>query len=99
MLRHLDWVNPGELIALGGDIGRALDREMSKELVGFAVTTFNKTEDGQTPNTTFTFDKAGELQTVSTWKDGKVAETISGEDYFKRAEEERKRREQEKQNR
>jgi hypothetical protein len=31
-LRHLDWINPLELIAIGGDIGRDWDRERTKEL-------------------------------------------------------------------
>jgi hypothetical protein len=31
-LSYLDWVNPLELVAIGGDIGRGLDRERTKEL-------------------------------------------------------------------
>ena len=31
-LSYLDWINPGELIAIGGDIGRDWDRERTKEL-------------------------------------------------------------------
>lgn len=31
-LSYLDWINPGELVAIGGDLGRDWDRERTKEL-------------------------------------------------------------------
>lgn len=59
-LRHLDWVNPGELIALGGDLGRMLDRERSKELKALVFT--RKAPDGTTQ--TYELDPEGQLLRV-----------------------------------
>jgi hypothetical protein len=98
-VRHLDWINPLELLAVAGDIGRAIDREIGKELLGFALTTYTGDGDNRTAQNTFTFNMEGFLESVSTWADGAIVETISGEEYFKRAEEERLRLEQEDQNR
>lgn len=37
-LSYIDWINPGELVALGGDYGRHLSREWGKELLGHIIT-------------------------------------------------------------
>ncbi|MCG8417061.1 MAG: hypothetical protein MJE77_03845 [Proteobacteria bacterium] len=37
-LSYLDWVNPLELVAIGGDIGRDFDRERTKELKAVVFT-------------------------------------------------------------
>lgn len=36
-LSYIDWINPLELIAVGGDIGRDYSRESEKELIGYSI--------------------------------------------------------------
>lgn len=60
-LRHLDWINPGELLAIGGDIGRDYDRERTKKLKALV---FNR----QTPN--------GAKQTYELSPEGKLVRVI-----------------------
>ena len=77
-LSYLDWVNPGELIAMGGDLGRSIDREVGKEFIGLSVTI---KKDDQ-PLTTYSFDKEGALLSVARWKEGRIESTISGEEFL-----------------
>ena len=67
--RHLDWINPLELIAIGGDAGRWIDRQISKELIGITATVSHCSK----PRYTFSFDANGNLIGVGKWnKDGQL---------------------------
>ncbi|MBV6501892.1 MAG: hypothetical protein CJBNEKGG_04433 [Prosthecobacter sp.] len=70
VMSYLDWINPGELIAMGGDYGRELSREQEKELIGFSLTI---SECGK-PAWTFGFDANGKLTSSAEWVDGKLQE-------------------------
>ena len=70
---YLDWVNPGELVAMGGDFGRYLDREWNKELIGYLITI--RDENGQ-PLTTIAIGPDGEPISHTPWKDGEASVPI-----------------------
>jgi hypothetical protein len=72
-------VNPFELVAIGGDIGRAIDRETSKELIGYTITV--RDESGQ-PLKSFSLGTDGGLVSVADWKNGDISGVTSGEDYL-----------------
>lgn len=78
-LSYLDWINPGELVALGGDLGRSIDREISKELIGITLTTKNNDE---SPLRTYGFDLDGNLVSVSTWDNGEIVDRVDGEQFL-----------------
>lgn len=72
-LSSADWVNPCEWMAMGGDLGRAADRELWKELIGVSVTI---TKNG-TPFATVNVDPEGELISVGFWNGGKLADVLT----------------------
>jgi hypothetical protein len=77
-LSYLDWVNPLELIAIGGDIGRAIDRELSKELKAIVFTRV-------TPNGTkqsYELDPGGNLvRVIAVSKEGKE-KRLSADEFY-----------------
>jgi RHS repeat-associated protein len=78
-LSYGDWLNPFELVAISGDFGRAIDREMGKELIGHTITV--RDEQGQ-PLKSFTFSPNGELMSVANWNGTEIGEVIKGLDYL-----------------
>lgn len=77
-LAKLDWINPLELIAIGGDIGRSLDRERTKELQALV---FNR-ESSDGSKQTYEMTPDGELvRVIVVSKDGAQKE-LSAEEYF-----------------
>ena len=66
VLSYLDWINPGELVAMAGDAGRYIDREIDKELVGFSVTVIQCNK----PLYSFGFDTDGRLISSGEWREG-----------------------------
>jgi hypothetical protein len=38
LVSYVDWLNPLELAAIGADVGRSMDRERWKELIGYTIT-------------------------------------------------------------
>jgi hypothetical protein len=79
-LSYVDWANPLELVAIGGDIGRASDREVFKELLGYTVTF---SDNNGTPVRSFTFDPDRELLSVADWTEGETLDVIAGDDFLK----------------
>ena len=76
ILSCLDWINPGDLVAVGGDIGREISRQMSKALIGVALTV---SENGK-PVLTITFDnQSGDIKKIALWQCGELVQTIEGE--------------------
>ena len=67
-MSYIDWVNPFELVALGGDVGRSINRELSKELIGYLVTI--RDENGA-PIMTVAIGPDGEPISESPW-DGEM---------------------------
>ena len=76
---YFDYINPGELIAFGGDVGRAIDREREKEYLGLFVTI---KKDGQ-PLSTYSFDKEGTLLSVGRWEGGRLTSVVGGEEFLR----------------
>ncbi len=77
-LSYLDWINPGELIALGGDIGRDWDRERTKELRGLV---FNlKGRDGSIQ--TYEMDPEGVLLRVIVVSASGRTKEMEAEDFY-----------------
>ncbi len=77
-LSYLDWVNPLELIAIGGDIGRDKDRERTKELKAIV---FNRIAADGTIQT-YELDLEGQLVRVIIVKPGGQQKTLSAEEYY-----------------
>jgi RHS repeat-associated protein len=79
--RHIDWINPAELLAVGGDMVRDIERDIRADFIGSTVTV---SDDIGNPIRTFTFDKDGVLQTVAFWKTryNEIERTIAAEEYF-----------------
>jgi hypothetical protein len=76
-LSYLDWVNPLELIAIGGDIGRDWDRERTKELKSLLFTR-------EGPNGTIqTYELNPEGELVKVYVKGPKGETkeFTAEEY------------------
>ena len=86
LISLLDWINPGELIAMGGDVGRDWDREREKQYLG---TTMTITKDGS-PLVSYVFGTAGDLLSVNYWKkNGDVSvvdSTIDAATFFTKLE-------------
>jgi len=77
-LSYLDWVNPGELLAIGGDIGRGWDRERTKELKALV---FNRvTADGTVQ--TYELNPEGELVRVILVKPDGKQKILSADEYY-----------------
>jgi hypothetical protein len=77
-LSYLDWVNPLELVAIGGDIGRNLDRERTKELKALILALPGK--NGGVVH--YILDPSGQLtQVVAINSDGKERRLMP-EEYF-----------------
>lgn len=70
---YLYWVNPGELLAIAGDVRRSIDRELVKELLGYTITI--KDEHGA-PLVSITLGPNGEPISQTLWIDGKPGEAI-----------------------
>ncbi len=79
VVSYLDWVNPLETVALAGDIGRWMGRELDKELIGYIVTLQNS---GGAPSVSFTLGVNGELISVAIWNGGSDPNVLSAEEYF-----------------
>ncbi len=77
-LSYLDWINPLELIAIGGDIGRDLDRERTKELKAIVVN--RVTDDGTVQ--TYELDPEGELIRVIVVKPDGKQKILSADEYY-----------------
>lgn len=78
-LSYLDWINPLELIAIGGDIGRELDRERTKELKSLIFTR-------EGPNgtiQTYELDPAGKLIKVYVKGPKGEQKELTAEEYYK----------------
>ena len=69
----VDWANPCEWLALGGDVGRSIDRETAKELVGVILTI---SKNGQ-PYATITLDPSGKLISAASWENGEIKNILS----------------------
>ncbi|WP_437186746.1 hypothetical protein SH668x_000098 [Planctomicrobium sp. SH668] len=74
-----DWVNPGELLAMGGDVGREISRQIEKELIGYVVTIRDK---NGVPALSISFDADGTVLSIALWQDGEIIETYSEEEFF-----------------
>jgi hypothetical protein len=70
---------------MGGDFGRWMDREITKELVGINITI----KQYGAPVTTYSIGTDGTLKSVSYWKDGSISSTISGEEFLKNLEDQK----------
>jgi hypothetical protein len=68
VLSYCDWVNPGDLIATGAEIGREIDRYRFRELIGIILTI---SKNGS-PFMAVTLDKDGNIVSVSEFRDGDV---------------------------
>jgi hypothetical protein len=77
-LSYLDWINPGELLAIGGDIGRDWDRERTKELRALMLT--RVTDDGS--RQTYELDPDAVLQRVIVVSATGQQKELSAEEYF-----------------
>ncbi len=75
----LDFLNPLEVVAMGADAGRWLDRAMSKELLGVTLSVSKR---GGPPIISYSFDPEGNLVSVAEWKDASVRDRFSGEQYL-----------------
>jgi hypothetical protein len=76
-LSYLDWVNPLELIAIGGDLGRDWDRERTKELKALIFTR-------QGPNgtiQTYELDPEGQLVKVYVQGPSGVKKEFTAQEY------------------
>lgn len=72
--RHLDWINPLALLALGNDVGRQIDQELWKELIGYTVTI---RDDKGEPLVSITLGPDGEPISQTPWIDGKPGEPVA----------------------
>jgi hypothetical protein len=77
-LSNLDWINPLELIAIGGDIGRNWDRERTKELKALV---FNRVAKDGTVQT-YELDPEGQLVRVILVKPDGKQKTLTADEYF-----------------
>jgi hypothetical protein len=77
-LSHLDWINPLELIAIGGDIGRDWDRERTKEMKALLFTR-------EGPNgtiQTYELDPEGQLIKVYVQGHGGEKKEFTAQEYY-----------------
>lgn len=77
-LSRLDWINPLELIAIGGDIGRDWDRERTKELKALV---FNRVADDGSIQT-YELDPEGHLVRVIIVGPEGEQKTLTADEYF-----------------
>ena len=77
-LSYLDWINPLELIAIGGDIGRDLDKEVTKAAKAIVVN--RVTIDGTVQ--TYELDPEGELVRVIVVKPDGKQKILSADEYY-----------------
>lgn len=67
LVSYVDWVNPFELAAIGADVGRSMDRELWKELLGYTITI--KDDDGN-PMISIAIGPDGEPISQTPWNNG-----------------------------
>jgi hypothetical protein len=73
-LSYADWVNPCQWIAIGGDIGRSIDREKAKKLIGISITLTKNS----VPDATVNLDPNGELVSIGYWNDdGEIGDVVT----------------------
>jgi Domain of unknown function (DUF4157) len=77
-LSYIDWVNPLELVAIGGDIGRNWDRERTKELKGLVFSQAGR--DGSVQ--TYEMDPDGILVRVIVASPSGVVREWTAEDFY-----------------
>jgi hypothetical protein len=77
-LSYLDWINPFELVAIGGDLGRTWDRERTKELKALV---FSRVAPDGTIQT-YELNPEAELVRVILVRPGGQQKTLSAEDYY-----------------
>lgn len=71
------------MLAVAGDCGRAVDREISKELIGYTLTFRDKDEK---PVKSFTLDTNGELISAADWTSEGIGKVTPGADYLRELE-------------
>lgn len=77
-LSLIDWINPFDYVALAGDVGRSIDREINKKLLYLVV--IEKGRDGSIQN--FIFSKEGQLtRVIVVSPEGKTKELMAREYY------------------
>src|SRR5215218_4676126 len=77
-LSYIDWINPLELVAIGGDIGRNWDRERTKELKGLVFTQAGR--DGSVQ--TYEMDPDGILVRVIVVSPSGAVREMTAEDFY-----------------
>lgn len=73
----LDWVNPFELLAIGGETARNIDREREKEFLGVTTTIMKNDQRWMT----FAHGAEGELKSVTFWDIHPVGITVGGKGF------------------
>ena len=78
-LSYIDWINPFELVAIGGDIGRNWDRERTKKLQGLVFSQVGR--DGSIQ--TYEMDPDGNLlRVIVASASGGAVKEMTAEDFY-----------------